>query len=148
MDLETLDAQNQSLIFDHFNEDIAIDLGLHLLALARSRALPVLIDIRTPDRTLFRASLPGATPVNENWARRKSNTAFLFQVASLLVGTRNRAKGETLAKHGCNPADYAEEGGAVPIRLRGTGVVAVVTVSGLPQREDHALVIEALQSLL
>jgi uncharacterized protein (UPF0303 family) len=92
--------------------------------------------------------MPGSAPLNDLWARRKGNTALLFQTASMLVGTRNRAKSETLARHGLDPADYADHGGAVPIRVTGAGVVAVATVSGLQQLEDHKLVIRALETLL
>jgi uncharacterized protein (UPF0303 family) len=41
-------------------------------------------------------------------------------------------------------SDYAGHGGCFPIRVTGTGVVAAVTVSGLPQRADHELAVEAL----
>ena len=44
-------------------------------------------------------------------------------------------------------ASYAVAGGAVPVRVRGVGVVAVATVSGLPSAEDHALVADALRAL-
>ena len=111
-------------------------------------ALPVVIDIRTADRTLFHAALPGSAPLHALWARRKSNTALLFQAASYLVGSRLRAKAETLSAHGLDTADYAEAGGAVPIVLRGTGMVAVATVSGLPQKEDHQLVVRAIRTVL
>ena len=107
-----------------------------------------MIDIRTADRTLFHAGLPGSAPLNDLWARRKSNTALMFQLPSLLVGLRNRAKGETLARHGLSSADYADHGGAVPIRVKGVGVVAVATVSGLPQVEDHQLVVRGMRALM
>ena len=41
-------------------------------------------------------------------------------------------------------ADYAAHGGSFPLNVFGTGIVGSVTVSGLPQREDHNLVVEAL----
>ncbi|MDZ7904976.1 MAG: heme-binding protein [Cypionkella sp.] len=53
-----------------------------------------------------------------------------------------------LARHGLIEADYADAGGAVPVQVAGVGVVAVVTVSGLPQLDDHALVISAMRDYL
>ena len=145
MDASHLEAEFAGLELAAFDEAAAWRLGLILVDLAKG--LPVVIDIRTADRTLFHAALPGSAPLNDVWARRKSNTALMFQLPSLLVAARNKAKGEPLEKHGLSGADYADSGGAVPIRVKGVGVVAVATVSGLPQVEDHKLVVRGLRAL-
>ena len=44
--------------------------------------------------------------------------------------------------------DYAHHGGSFPIFLKGTGCVGTITVSGLPQREDHCLVVEIVAAYL
>jgi uncharacterized protein (UPF0303 family) len=148
MDIATLEEQESRLILTRFDEGVAVDLGLALVALARADALPVVIDIRTADRTLFHAAMPGATPLNDNWARRKSNAALMWQASSLLIGRRLAAKGDNLAVQGLPEADFAVHGGSVPIRVAGVGVVAAVTVSGLPSVEDHALVVRAIEDLM
>lgn len=146
MDAVDLEAEYAGLELPGFDEVAAWRLGTILVDLANG--LPVVIDIRTADRTLFHAALPGSTPLNDLWARRKSNTALMFQLPSLLVAARNRAKDEPLERHGLSGADFADSGGAVPIRVQGAGVVAVVTVSGLPQVEDHKLVTRAIRALM
>ena len=148
MTVDDLNKQAAGLVFQRFDETDAVALGGVLLGIAAAQNLPVVINIRTPNRTLFHAALPGSAGLNDLWAKRKSNTALLFQEASLLVGTRHRDKGESLAKHGLDEADYADHGGAVPICVAGVGVVACVTVSGLPQLEDHALVVRGIESYL
>jgi uncharacterized protein (UPF0303 family) len=148
MTVDDLNKQAAGLVFQRFDETDAVALGGVLLGIAAAQNLPVVINIRTPNRTLFHAALPGSAGLNDLWAKRKSNTALLFQEASLLVGTRHRDKGESLAKHGLDEADYADHGGAVPICVAGVGVVACVTVSGLPQLEDHALVVRGIESFL
>ena len=142
---ETLQAEAASLTLPRFAEAEALALGQILTELGRG--LTIVINIRTPDRTLFHAALPGSGPINDRWIQRKSATALLFQEASLAVGVRTRAKGESLAKFGLPVEDYAEQGGAVPIRVEGSGVVAVVTVSGLAQVDDHNLAVAGLRQL-
>ena len=147
MNTAELEAEFTQLDLDHFDEARALRLGQILVDLAKAGKMPVVVNIRTADRTLFHAALPGSAPLNDLWARRKSNVALMFQLPSLLVGQRNKAKDETLDRHGLSAADYADSGGAVPIRVKGTGMVAVATVSGLPQVEDHRLVVRAIRAL-
>lgn len=142
---ETLQAEAASLTLPRFAEAEALALGQILTKLGHG--LTIVINIHTPDRTLFHAALAGSGPINDRWIQRKSATALLFQEASLAVGVRTRAKGESLAKFGLPVEDYAEQGGAVPIRVEGAGVVAVVTVSGLAQVDDHNLAVAGLRQL-
>jgi uncharacterized protein (UPF0303 family) len=44
--------------------------------------------------------------------------------------------------------NFAPAGGGFPITLKGLGVVGVVTVSGLPQRDDHAFVVENIATFI
>jgi uncharacterized protein (UPF0303 family) len=147
MDIESLDREADRLILPRFAETEALALGQILVDLAQAEGHPVVIDIRTPDRTLFHAALPGSAPLNALWARRKSATALMFQAASLRVGLAKRAKDQTLARDGLDEAAFADHGGAVPVRVAGVGLVAVATVSGLPQLDDHRLVVRALEAL-
>ena len=147
MDIAELEAEYARLELERFDEARALRLGQILLDMALAGKMPVVVNIRTADRTLFHAALPGAAPLNDLWARRKSNVALMFQLPSLLVGQRHKAKDESLERHGLPVGDYADNGGAVPIRVRGAGVVAVATVSGLPQVEDQRLVVRAIKAL-
>jgi uncharacterized protein (UPF0303 family) len=141
-------AETESLIFPSFDEGDAWALGRALVQMAHEDALGVVVNIRTAERTLFHAALQGAAPLNEEWARRKSNVAFMFGKSSLEVGCTHREKGQDLGHHGLSGADYADNGGAIPVIVAGVGVVAVVTVSGLPQIDDHAMVVAAMRAHL
>lgn len=147
MNASELEAEAAGLVLSAFDEATALRLGQILVDLAQVGNLPVVVNIRTADRVLFHAALPGSAPLNDLWARRKSNTALMFQLPSLLVALRNKAKDEPLDRHGLSSADYADSGGAVPIRVKGVGMVAVATVSGLPQIEDHKLVVRGIRAL-
>lgn len=148
MDVAELEAEAARLILSDFSEETALRLGLTIMNMAKLDRLPVVIDIRTNDRTLFHLAMPGAAPINDRWARRKSNTALHFHLASLHVGRNMAAKGETLAMHGLSETEFAIHGGAVPVCVAGAGLIACATVSGLPQLEDHRLVVRALETLL
>jgi len=141
-----LEAQETELVFRAFDEDTAFAIGIALVRAATENSAPVVIDIRTPDRTLFHAALPGSAPDNDHWARRKSNTVFRHHHASMLVGERLKAKGDAIGPHlGLDPLKYSAHGGSFPVRIAGVGVVAAITVSGLPSADDHAMIVEALR---
>ena len=146
MDIATLQTETARLTLPRFDETVALQLGQILIDLGQG--LPVVINIRTANRCLFHVALPGAQANNDNWARRKSNTALAFGLPSMLVGLKNAARKRTLQTEGLDEADYADHGGAVPIRVAGVGMVAVCTVSGLPQEDDHRLVIRGIEALL
>ena len=105
----------------------------------------MVIDVRRFGQPLFYAALDSTTPDNAEWVRKKSNVVARFHRSSYGVGLSLKAKNETLLeKFGLPMADYAAHGGSSPLTVRGAGVVGSVTVSGLPQRADHELVVEAL----
>jgi uncharacterized protein (UPF0303 family) len=148
-DLERLALQEQRLRFGEFTEETAWELGTKLRALAQARRLPIVIDIRLANRQLFHSALPGATPDNPEWVRRKSNVVLRFLKSSYRMGRELAAKNDTLDEHrGVSPLDYAPHGGSFPIHVEGAGVIGAITISGLPQRDDHNLVVEALASFL
>ena len=152
-DLERLARQERELQWTSFNEDDAWQLGSTLRELAVERQLAIVIDIRRfaphlgsqPGAPLFYAALRGTSPDNAEWARRKANLVARLHRSSYAVGLALHARNTTLQeKYGLAVADYASHGGAFPITLVGTGAIGSVTVSGLPQRDDHELVVEAL----
>lgn len=147
--VEELEAQERRLVFSQFTYDDAWALGSLLVELARERRAPVAIDIHRAGQQLFHAALPGSTPDNDAWIARKRRVVERYGSASYLVGARHRAKGTTFeASSRLDPDTYAAHGGSFPLTLEGTGVIGAITVSGLPQLEDHNLVVKALQRFL
>ncbi|QHY95683.1 hypothetical protein SSPS47_11195 [Streptomyces sp. S4.7] len=144
-----LEAQDARLVLPHFTYDDAWALGSLLVELSREREAPVAIDIRRGAQQLFRCALPGSSADNDAWIDRKRRVVERYGESSFLVGTRFRAKGTTFEDSSrLDPDRYAAHGGSFPITVRGAGVVGTVTVSGLPQEEDHALVVQALERTL
>lgn len=144
-----LAAQEARLVLPHFTYDDAWALGSLLAELSRERGAPVAIDIRRGGQQLFHCALPGSSADNDAWIDRKRRVVERYGASSFLVGTRFRDKGSTFEDSSrLDPDRYAAHGGSFPIKVEGAGVVGSVTVSGLPQEEDHALVVEALERTL
>ena len=148
-DLERIGLQERELVFSEFNAQTAWELGARLRATAAERELAVVIDVRRFGQPLFYAAMDATTPDNVEWVRRKSNVVARFHRSSYAIGIKEKIKNETLLEsQGLPVADYATHGGAFPISLAGGGVIGSVTVSGLPQRADHEMAVEALCALL
>lgn len=147
-DLERVAKQERALELAHFDEQMAWEIGTRIRALAEERGLAIVIDVRRLGQPLFYTALKGTTPDNVEWVRRKSNVVARFHRSSYGVGLTMREKKSSLAERGLPFADFAEHGGSFPLTVKGAGIVGSVTVSGLPQRGDHELVVEALCSLL
>ncbi|GAB3163698.1 heme-degrading domain-containing protein [Myceligenerans halotolerans] len=142
-------AQETELVLTAFTYDDAWRLGSRLTELAIERDLPVTIDIRKGTQQVFHVARPGTTPDNDSWVERKVRVVYRFGASSYLVGLKARAKGGDFnAVHDLPLQEYAAHGGAFPVRVAGVGIVGVVTVSGLAQQDDHALVVEALRELV
>lgn len=148
-DLATIEQQEALLQFERFDESVAWDLGMALRQYFEQHGLAVLIEIRACRETVFLCAMKGTTPANADWARRKRNTVELSGRSSYAVGLMNARQAVTQQSlSGLPLRDYSDHGGAFPIRVRGAGAIGVVTVSGLPQREDHTRVVEAMASHL
>jgi uncharacterized protein (UPF0303 family) len=147
--LAELAADEEELQFTRFTNDDAWDLGTALVTRAREQQLPVAVDVSRNGQQLFHAALPGTSADNDSWIRRKAAVVDRFGHSSLYVGQRSREAGTTFeAEFGLDPERYAAHGGAFPVLVRDVGPVGVVVVSGLPQVEDHRLVVAVLRKLV
>lgn len=144
-DIAQIAKQEEALRFPSFSEADAWALGSLMREAAVARGLPFVIDIRIGNRPLFYTALPGSTPENPDWVRRKVNTVYRFHKSSYRVGREFQLQVKAFdASRGIDPMDHAPAGGGFPIHLEGTGVVGAITVSGVPQRQDHGFVVEML----
>jgi uncharacterized protein (UPF0303 family) len=147
-DLSRITVQEETLRFDVFDLSTAWVLGKLLHDLASERNLGVAIDVTLHSMPVFYIALPGSTPDNANWIRRKRNMVLRYFRSSYASGLMLEKSGKTVEDNGLSSADYASHGGSFPIYVTGAGCIGAVTVSGLPQRDDHNLVVEALALML
>lgn len=146
--IEALERQEEELLFDSFDHADAWRLGSRLTEMAQAADHAIGIDIRRPGLILFRAALPGITPDQESWIARKSALVLRMEASSALVDARLSSAGIDASAVGWLGADYAVTGGSFPVRVRGVGVVAAVTASGLSSQEDHDLIVEGIRQHL
>ena len=144
--LEELLLQEEKYQFASFNEDTAWEVGCWLVAYAKENNLPITIDIRRGEQQLFHASRPGTCADNDEWVKRKVRLVNRYGHSSFYMGQLLKQAGKSIEEMFLLPeSDYAPHGGCFPIIVRGTGMVGTITVSGLPQEEDHKTVIQALK---
>lgn len=147
--LQQLLQQEQELQFTSFNEDTAWQLGSQLVELAQGKKLSVTIDIMKGTHQLFHASLPGTSADNDEWVKRKVRLVYRFGHSSFYIGQLLKSKGKRIEEaYLISETEYAPHGGCFPVIVKDTGMVGTITVSGLPQEEDHKLVVQAIRTYL
>ncbi|RKX84784.1 MAG: heme-degrading domain-containing protein [Spirochaetes bacterium] len=146
-ELETLLAQEKELVFSRFTDSDAWALGSWMVETARDRKLPIAIDIVRHGHRLFHYSFDGASPDNEQWIKRKAALVDRVGHSSFYVGRELASSGKTIEESKLiSEKDFGPHGGAFPLIIKNVGPVGHVAVSGLPQEQDHALVVEALRA--
>jgi uncharacterized protein (UPF0303 family) len=147
-DIATIVRQESTLTLATFTPDTAWQLGSLIRELAVARNYSIVVDIRrfgSPHQQLFYCALAGTTPDNARWVQRKINVVARFHKSSYQVGRYLEMNNITFGERYTLPeTDYAAHGGCFPLQVAGAGILGAVTVSGLPQREDHNLIVEAL----
>ena len=147
--IEDLEAQERDLVLHQADLGSLHKLGRQMSKAAAERELPIVIQIRSGTRLVYVAALPGSTASNDDWATRKARVAQHFEQSSLLVRLRHERDGEDVnSRHALSPELFRAFGGAFPLRAHGVGVIGTVVVSGLPQVDDHAFVVEQLEAFL
>lgn len=147
--IHEIERQEERLQFARFSHADAWLIGSRLVELATERSYGITIDITRGDQQVFHAALGGTTADNDDWVARKVRTVRRFSASSFLVGRRFAAAGKDFNDATGLPfSQYVAHGGCFPVVIRDSGVVGTITVSGLAQADDHALVVEVLEEFL
>lgn len=147
--LDRIVAEERELVFSRFDLADAWALGAQLRADALAADLPVVIGISLGEARVFHTALPGSSADNDGWLDRKTRVARRFGRSSFGVGLSFAVRGGDFDVDArLDTTEYAAHGGVFPITVDGAGVIGTVGVSGLPQEDDHALVVEHLRRYL
>ncbi|OPB87485.1 heme-degrading domain-containing protein [Elizabethkingia ursingii] len=131
---------------DSFSNRIAFDMGVKIIDLAKSRNQHIAVEVCRLNQTVF-LYVDDTLPVDKhNWLRRKANISRQFEESSLSVKNDLKDGNMTLEKtFGLDEKDFLAKGGAIPVFIKNGGMIAIITVSGLHDEEDHNIIIEALK---
>ncbi len=147
--LKQLLQEEQELQFASFNEATSWKIGACLVEKSMNEQLAVTIDITRGQHQLFHASLPGTSADNDEWIKRKVRLVYRFGHSSLYINQLLKSRGKSLEEAYFISQDrYGPFGGCFPVIVRGSGMVGTITVSGLPQEDDHRLVVETIRDFL
>ena len=148
-DLEQILVQEQWLQFDNFTANTAWEIAMRLKKAVEARGMAVAIDIELAGQPLFFFAMPGTTPDNLDWVRRKRNVVRRYHRSSYAIGLELAQRQTTLTDRvGVSAGDYAPHGGSFPLLIRGMGCMGTITISGLPQRDDHSVIVQVLAEFL
>lgn len=144
-DIERVIAQERDLVFERFDEAVAFSIGQRIRDHGLRDGLPIVCDVCSWERPLFYMALAGTNGDNQHWVRRKINVVQRLAKSSYRAVLENKSGVDHfLPRRGMDNADYVLAGGGFPIRVAQAGLVGCVTVSGLHERDDHGVVVEAL----
>lgn len=144
-----VEEQEAKLQFDHFSADDAWKLGSFMVDEMREKGVPISIALwQLNGKVVFQYVPEGTSTLNVEWMERKFNTVALNETSSMLFDITLHNIGVDLSEHNLSRDEFAGCGGGFPIRVKGTGIVMVLTVSALPHVEDHGFIVDCLSKYL
>jgi uncharacterized protein (UPF0303 family) len=146
--MKEVEEQEKRLQFQEFTSETALNIGMSLVERAKAENKVITIDITRNGHQLFHYAFEGTSPDNDQWVLRKNRVVNRFNTSSLHFRLKLESSGSSLAAKQLEPTEYAASGGAFPIIIRNVGVVGTITVSGLADTEDHAIVAWAINNYL
>lgn len=161
--LALVTTQETALVFDSFDNNTALQLGMEMVKAAKdSNAPQTVFDIRRNGQILFRASLAGSSVDNEYWVDAKIATMNRFFASTERKKLEYRAMmGADWLKTYPNGGGDAVKfwnltqqqsaglvGGGFPIFIKGVGFAGTIVASGGPDSTDHDFIVGVLKKFL
>jgi len=146
---ELIIKQEAMLQFEHFNNQDAWELGKLIVEEIHKNDIELAICIRKLNGNIIFQYMTEKTNLNnQNWMNRKFNTVSLMERSSLGAAVVSKINKEEVITHGLSDSEYIFCGGGFPIKIKKSGIVAVLTVSNLPHVKDHDFIVRCLSKYL
>ena len=141
--------EEQTLVLEELNNSLAIEIGEIGVQFGRERKLPIALEVRIGEWTVFKAALTGSKPENDWWINRKARVVAMKHHSTIYE--RVLAEENGIDWHKENKVEdetHAIHGGGLPLITKKDGFVGTLIISGLPQVEDHLLGVEIITEFL
>lgn len=131
---------------DSFSNRTAMEMGLAIIDLAKKKNKNIAVQVERLNHTIFLYVDENLPADKHDWLKRKANVSKRFEQSSLSVKNDllngNMTLKETFA---LDDKEYLAKGGSIPVFVKNAGMIAIITVSGLHDEEDHKIIIDALK---
>ena len=146
---EGLALEAKALTLASLTQAQALEIGQIAQEIGLDRKIPIAIEVRMKDWTVFHASLPGSSPENDSWIRRKANVVNKTGHSTIYEKVLAEEQGiDWYETTGLLEVDHAVNGGGIALNVVGLGLTGVLLISGLPEVDDHLLGVEILTEYL
>ena len=147
--LSKKECEHDELQFNSFSNRQALELGLRIAAVAEEKKYPIAIDIERNSQQIFHYACEGTSVDNDQWIVRKKRIVKRFGKSSSYIKTLLLKNGSTIENmFFLDSSEYSAFGGSFPIMIRNVGPIGTITVSGLPDEEDHNLVVSVVREFI
>ena len=141
--------EEQILKLPNLDIACAIQIGEMAKSFGVIRDLPIAVEVRLGDWTIYHASLPGSTAENQWWIDRKARVVLLKHHSTIYERVSAEERGvDWHEENNLLDETHAIHGGGLPLITKSEGFVGVLLISGLPQVQDHLLGVEVLTEYL
>ena len=147
--LDIITKQEEVLVFDHFTNEDAWEVGNALVNEAKAGGFAPAIEIKlNSGYTVFKYGFPGTGLNHDHWLTRKEKVAKLHMASTMKVDYLLKTSGAAMTDWYMDPMEYSTCPGAFPINVKGVGMIGLIMVSGISILTDHDLIIGALMKYL
>ena len=144
-----LALEAKALVLASLSQAEALEIGTIAQAIGLDRKLPVAIEVRMKEWTIFHVSLPGSTPENDSWIARKARVVNATGNSTMYERVLAEEQGiDWYAVKGLSEESHAIHGGGLALNVVGLGLTGILLISGLPQVDDHLLCVEIITEYL
>ncbi len=144
-----LAREAKALVLPSLTQAQAIEIGEIGFAKASERALPIIVEVRLGDWTVFKVALPGSKPDNDSWVSRKARVVLATGNSTMHVRVDAEERGvDWYLETGLSEDLHAIHGGGLALNVADSGLTGILLISGLPQVDDHLLGVEIITEYL